>query len=35
MSLPGGRKSGLSQFPNQVPGQTGQEFRPKQPGSGL
>jgi len=35
MSLPGGRKSGLSQFPNQVPGQTGQEFRPKQPGSGV
>jgi NADH-quinone oxidoreductase subunit C len=28
MSLPGGQKPGLSQFPKQVPGQTGQEFRP-------
>lgn len=34
MSLPGGQKSGLSQFPKQVPGQSGQEFRPKQPGTG-
>jgi len=28
LSMPGGLKSGLSQFPKQVPGQTGQEFRP-------
>ena len=34
MALPGGQKPGLSQFPKQVPGQTGNEFRPKQPGSG-
>ena len=34
MSLPGGQKSGLSQFPKQVPGQTGQEFRPRNVGSG-
>jgi NADH-quinone oxidoreductase subunit C len=34
MSMPGGRKSGLSQFPKQVAGQTGQEFRPSAPGSG-
>jgi len=34
MALPGGRKPGLSQFPKQVPGQTGQEFRPKNPGTG-
>jgi len=34
MSLPGGQKSGLSQFPKQVPGETGQEFRPKRPRSG-
>ncbi|HYM14874.1 MAG TPA: NADH-quinone oxidoreductase subunit C [Dehalococcoidia bacterium] len=34
MSMPGGQKSGLSQFPKQVAGQTGQEFRPKHPGSG-
>jgi NADH-quinone oxidoreductase subunit C len=34
MALPGGRKAGLSQFPKQVPGQTGQEFRPRNPGSG-
>ncbi len=34
MGLPGGQKPGLSQFPKQVPGQTGNEFRPKQPGSG-
>jgi NADH-quinone oxidoreductase subunit C len=35
MSMPGGQKPGLSQFPKQVPGQTGQEFRPKDPGSGV
>jgi NADH-quinone oxidoreductase subunit C len=34
MALPGGQKSGLSQFPKQVPGQTGNEFRPRIPGSG-
>ena len=34
MALPGGRKPGLSQFPKQVAGQTGQEFRPEHPGSG-
>jgi NADH-quinone oxidoreductase subunit C len=34
MALPGGQKSGLSQFPKQVPGQTGGEFRPRVPGSG-
>jgi NADH-quinone oxidoreductase subunit C len=34
MALPGGQKPGLSQFPKQVPGQTGQEFRPRNPGSG-
>lgn len=34
MSMPGGRKSGLSQFPKQVAGQTGQEFRPATPGTG-
>ncbi|HEY8173524.1 MAG TPA: NADH-quinone oxidoreductase subunit C [Dehalococcoidia bacterium] len=34
MALPGGQKPGLSQFPKQVAGQTGGEFRPKQPGSG-
>ena len=34
MALPGGQKSGLSQFPKQVPGQTGGEFRPRLPGSG-
>jgi NADH-quinone oxidoreductase subunit C len=34
MALPGGRKAGLSQFPKQVAGQTGQEFRPKHPGTG-
>lgn len=34
MSMPGGRKSGLSQFPKQVTGQTGQEFRPVAPGTG-
>ena len=28
LSMPNGLKSGLSQFPKQVPGQTGQEFRP-------
>jgi NADH-quinone oxidoreductase subunit C len=35
MAMPGGQKSGLSQFPKQVPGQTGQEFRPKHPGTGV
>ena len=34
MALPGGQKSGLSQFPKQVAGQTGQEFRPRNPGTG-
>ena len=34
MALPGGQKPGLSQFPKQVPGQTGNEFRPRNPGSG-
>lgn len=34
MALPGGQKPGLSQFPKQVPGQTGGEFRPRIPGSG-
>ena len=34
MSLPGGQKSGLSQFPKQVQGQTGGEFRPRDPGTG-
>ena len=34
MSLPGGRKPGLSQFPKQVDGETGQEFRPPSPGTG-
>ncbi|HXK33830.1 MAG TPA: NADH-quinone oxidoreductase subunit C [Dehalococcoidia bacterium] len=34
MALPGGQKPGLSQFPKQVPGQTGQEFRPREPGTG-
>ncbi len=34
MALPGGQKPGLSQFPKQVPGQTGGEFRPKEPGTG-
>jgi NADH-quinone oxidoreductase subunit C len=28
LSLPGGLKPGLSQFPKQVRGETGQEFRP-------
>ena len=28
LSMPGGLKSGWSQFPKQVEGQTGQEFRP-------
>jgi NADH-quinone oxidoreductase subunit C len=31
MALPGGQKPGLSQFPKQAPGQTGQEFRPRYP----
>jgi NADH-quinone oxidoreductase subunit C len=34
MALPGGQKPGLSQFPKQVPGQTGNEFRPRDPGAG-
>lgn len=34
MALPHGQKPGLSQFPKQVPGQTGGEFRPREPGSG-
>ena len=34
MALPGGQKPGLSQFPKQVAGQTGGEFRPRVPGSG-
>lgn len=34
MALPGGQKPGLSQFPKQVPGQTGGEFRPHEPGTG-
>lgn len=34
MALPGGQKPGLSQFPKQVDGQTGQEFRPDNPGTG-
>jgi len=34
MGMPGGQKSGLSQFPKQVPGQTGNEFRPQDPGTG-
>ncbi len=33
LAMPGGLKPGLSQFPKQVPGQTGQEFRPP-PASG-
>ncbi len=34
MALPGGQKTGLSQFPKQVPGESGQEFRPRHPGTG-
>ena len=34
MALPGGQKSGLSQFPKQVAGQSGGEFRPNRPGTG-
>ena len=34
MALPGGQKPGLSQFPKQVAGQTGGEFRPRNPGTG-
>jgi NADH-quinone oxidoreductase subunit C len=34
MALPAGQKPGLSQFPKQVTGQTGQEFRPRNPGTG-
>jgi NADH-quinone oxidoreductase subunit C len=34
MALPGGQKPGLTQFPKQVPGQTGNEFRPRLPGTG-
>jgi NADH-quinone oxidoreductase subunit C len=33
LGLPGGQKSGLSQFPKQVPGETGGEFRPRNPGT--
>lgn len=32
LAMPGGQKPGLSQFPKQVPGETGQEFRPNEPG---
>ena len=31
MAMPGGIKSGLTQFPKQAPGQTGNEFRPDGP----
>ena len=34
MALPGGQKAGLSQFPKQVSGETGGEFRPRLPGTG-
>ena len=34
MALPGGQKPGLSQFPKQVAGESGQEFRPRHPGTG-
>jgi NADH-quinone oxidoreductase subunit C len=34
MALPGGQKPGLTQFPKQVPGETGNEFRPRLPGTG-
>jgi NADH-quinone oxidoreductase subunit C len=34
MALPGGQKPGLSQFPKQIAGQTGGEFRPRLPGTG-
>ena len=34
MALPGGQKPWLSQFPKQVPGESGQEFRPRHPGTG-
>ena len=34
MALPGGQKPGLSQFPKQVGGQSGGEFRPRHPGTG-
>lgn len=34
MAMPGGQKPGLSQFPKQVVGETGQEFRPSAPGTG-
>lgn len=34
MSMPGGLKPGLTQFPKQVPGETGNEFRPRNPGTG-
>jgi NADH-quinone oxidoreductase subunit C len=34
MALPGGQKPGLTQFPKQVAGQSGGEFRPKHPGTG-
>ena len=35
MALPGGQKTGLSRFPKQVPGESGQEFRPSHPGTGV
>jgi NADH-quinone oxidoreductase subunit C len=34
MGMPGGQKSGLSQFPKQMAGQSGNEFRPQDPGTG-
>jgi NADH-quinone oxidoreductase subunit C len=34
MSMPGGLKPGLTQFPKQVAGETGNEFRPRNPGTG-
>jgi NADH-quinone oxidoreductase subunit C len=34
MALPGGQKPGLSQFPKQISGETGGEFRPRRPGTG-
>ncbi len=34
LALPGGQKPGLSQFPKQIAGETGGEFRPRRPGTG-
>lgn len=34
LALPGGQKAGLSQFPKQIAGETGGEFRPRRPGTG-